>query len=222
MDDTARPRAAAWPAAALQSSILMTIAELPNVPELHDDFTRVWHENPDADTSAGELERLIVAQHRQNFALWHEEDRARSPVASFEEVAAVKRSIDVLNQARNDLIEAFDSELLRRLKDDGVSLAGPLHSETPGMMVDRLSILSLKIFHTRQEIEREGVRDAHRAKNRERLTILKAQRGDLADCLRQLWREVREGTRQFKLYRQLKMYNDPELNPEIYKTRHDG
>ena len=191
---------------------------LPPIPKLHDDFTTRWHTDPDAKQGSG-LEALIIEQHRQNFALWHEEDRARAPMASSDEIAQTKRNIDALNQARNDLVEAIDSELLQQLAIGGVKLAGELHSETPGLIIDRLSILSLKIFHTREQIERKDISSQHVERNRERLKILIEQRQDLTNCLNALWSDIQNGKRHFKLYRQLKMYNDPELNPEIYKAR---
>jgi hypothetical protein len=92
-----------------------------------------------------------------------------------------------------------------------------LHSESPGLVIDRLSILALKIYHTREEAERSDAPAGHAERNRERLGILEEQRADLAACLDALWREALSGTRRFKLYRQLKMYNDPLLNPAIYK-----
>ena len=93
----------------------------------------------------------------------------------------------------------------------------PLHSESPGLIIDRLSILALKIYHTREEAEREDAPPGHAERNRDRLAILEEQRADLANCLDALWRETLEGTRRFKLYRQLKMYNDPSLNPAVYR-----
>jgi hypothetical protein len=84
------------------------------------------------------------------------------------------------------------------------------------MMIDRLSILALKIYHTKEEAERKDAPPGHADRNRERLAILEEQRDDLAECLDALWRETVEGARRFKLYRQLKMYNDPTLNPAIY------
>jgi hypothetical protein len=93
----------------------------------------------------------------------------------------------------------------------------PLNSESPGLIIDRLSILGLKVYHTREEAEREGAPAGHAERNRERLAILEEQRADLAECLDALWRETLEGTRRFKLYRQLKMYNDPSLNPAVYR-----
>ena len=194
--------------------------QLPDIVRIQDEFTTRWHSDLDAGAGSG-LEGLVISQHRQNFALWHQEDRARAPLASADEIAQTKRAIDALNQVRNDLIEAIDRELLQQLEASGINLAGELHSETPAMMVDRLSILSLKIFHTREQIERADVQPAHIERNRQRLEVLLRQRQDLADCLAALWRDVRKGIRYFKLYRQLKMYNDPQLNPAIYgATRH--
>jgi hypothetical protein len=117
------------------------------------------------------------------------------------------------------LIESIDRSLLQELEAQGIASAGELHSETPGMIVDRLSILSLKIFHTREQIERGDAPPEHIAKNRERLEILLQQRQDLGNCLNSLWDGIQQGRKYFKLYRQLKMYNDPELNPEIYRAR---
>jgi len=184
--------------------------ELPPISKIQDELN--------AGSGRG-LETLVIEQHRQNFALWHEEDRARAPLASADEIAQTKRAIDALNQVRNDLVEAIDRELLLQLETTGVKFSGELHSETPGMIIDRLSILSLKIFHTREQIERNDVESAHVERNQERLEVLIRQRQDLAECLTALWRDVQQGRRHFKLYRQLKMYNDPALNPAIYGAR---
>jgi hypothetical protein len=192
--------------------------ELPPILKKHDEFTALWHRDPNAGAGSG-LEALVIEQHRQNFALWHEEDRARDPNASPDQIAQTKRAIDALNQVRNDLVESIDRELLQKLDAAEVKSGGELHSETPGMIIDRLSILSLKIFHTQEQVEREDVQSAHIERNRERLDVLVRQREDLAGCLTALWKDIQAGKRQFKLYRQLKMYNDPELNPAIYGAR---
>jgi hypothetical protein len=126
--------------------------------------------------------------------------------------------VDRTNQLRNDLAEALDRFLLGWLEPQGLpNPKAELHSESPGLIIDRLSILSLKIYHTREEAERPDAPPGHNARNRERLGILKEQRADLAGCLDALWQETLKGTRRFKLYRQLKMYNDPSLNPAIYR-----
>jgi len=95
--------------------------------------------------------------------------------------------------------------------------SAPLHSETPGLIVDRLSILGLKVFHTAQEARRESASEEHRERNRARLEVLLQQRNDLARCLDELWEQIVAGDRRFRLYRQMKMYNDPELNPAVYR-----
>jgi hypothetical protein len=186
------------------------------IARMQDEMTAALHLNEgelEMEASADGLMALAMAQHQANFELWHEEDKARAPGVADAEIARVKRAIDVLNQRRNDLVEKMDVWLMERLVQND---AAPLHSETPGLMVDRLSILALKIYHTNEESHRASATEGHRLKNRERLTLLKEQRDDLAGCLDVLWVEVLEGTRRFKLYRQMKMYNDPELNPAIY------
>jgi hypothetical protein len=160
----------------------------------------------------------VARHHRANFDLWHIEDEARAPGATDCELAGVKRRVDLTNQLRNDLVEEFDRALLGWLETEGLPNPGaPLHSESPGLIVDRLSILALKIYHTREEAERADAPAGHAERNRGRLSILEEQRADLAGCLDSLWTETLAGTRRFKLYRQLKMYNDPSLNPAIYR-----
>ena len=186
------------------------------IARMQDEMTAALHLNEgelEMEASADGLMALAMAQHQANFELWHEEDKARAPGVADAEIARVKRAIDVLNQRRNDLVEKMDVWLMERLVQND---AAPLHSETPGLMVDRLSILALKIYHTNEESHRASATEGHRLKNRERLMLLKEQRDDLAGCLDVLWVEVLGGTRRFKLYRQMKMYNDPELNPAIY------
>jgi hypothetical protein len=188
------------------------------IVELHDRRTEEWHRagRMDPEPSAGWL-GLVELQHRANFELWHIEDEARTPGATDGEIAAVKRRIDRTNQRRNDLAEELDRMLLAWLAERGLPQPGAaLNSESPGLMIDRLSILALKIHHTREEAERVGAPPGHAERNRERLAILDEQRADLAGCLDALWRETLEGSRRFKIYRQLKMYNDPALNPAIY------
>jgi hypothetical protein len=194
---------------------------------LHDRLTETWHVTPDAPWNGGAAAgapdssdfwlQLAARQHRANFDLWHIEDEARAPEAGDAVIAAVKRRIDKTNQLRNDLAEELNLALLTWLESRGLpNLSAPLHSEPPGMIIDRLSILALKIYHTRQETHRRDAPVGHSERNYERLAILQDQRADLARCLDVLWRETLAGTRRFKLYRQLKMYNDPALNPAIY------
>ena len=183
---------------------------------MQDERTLAWH-GTGSELHGNGLMELATSQHRANFDLWHEEDKARDSHATDAEIAAVKHAIDRLNQQRNDLVEKMDESLLALASEQNAK--APLHSETPGMMIDRLSILALKIYHTREETQRETATEAHRARNAARLAVLEEQRRDLAGCLDALWAEVIAGTRRFKLYRQMKMYNDPELNPVMYGNR---
>ncbi len=206
---------------------------IQDIVPLQEGLTRSWHDQPEGDFGGerprleSELEtdekvreawlRLVARQHHANFDLWHIEDEARRPGATDAELAAVKRRIDLTNQLRNDLVEDLDKVLLGWLGKRGLPNAtAPLHSETPGLIIDRLSILSLKIFHTREEAERSHAPEGHGERNHERLAILEKQRRDLAGCLADLWKEIMDGKRRFELYKQLKMYNDPALNPAIY------
>ena len=201
------------------------------IVDLQDKLTSVWHlndgkgglvaapgqEHPSSHAGSGFLVR-VARQHRANFDLWHIEDEARTPGATDAALADVKRRIDATNQLRNDLAEDLDRALMEWLAARGLpNPEAPLHSESPGLMIDRLSIQALKIYHTREESERAEAPEGHSERNRDRLKILGEQRGDLAACLDALWRETLEGRRRFKLYRQLKMYNDPSLNPAIYR-----
>jgi hypothetical protein len=183
---------------------------------MQDDANAQWHRNGSTSTHTGFVD-LVLRQHRANIDVWHLEDEARSPDVPDAAIANVKHAIDRLNQLRNDLVEQIDLALLAEAGEQNE--AAPLHSETPGAIVDRMSILALKLYHMAEEAHRESAGEEHRARNLERLHILEQQRGDLARCLDELWTEILLGKRRFRLYRQMKMYNDPELNPVLY-TRH--
>jgi hypothetical protein len=190
-----------------------------DITTLHDRLVTLWHEDDHAESGVGvdPILNRVARQHRANFELWHIEDEARRPGASDAELAEVKRRIDATNQRRNDAVEDLDRALLEDLAAQNLPAPGAvLHSETPGLMIDRLSILSLKIYHTREESCRENAPAGHAERNCERLVILEEQRSDLAHCLDTLWSDILAGKRRFKLYRQMKMYNDPSLNPAIY------
>ena len=198
------------------------------VAALHDRLlaTPGWpHEEPMAADDG--LWRWVQTNHRFNSLLWAEEDLARRTAVGAEEIAANKRAIDRYNQARNDATERVDEILLIALglvdaasarTDAPVSTVregARLNSETAGSIMDRMSIMALKIHAMRAQTERGDVDEAHRASSRIKLERLRQQRGDLGACLDTLVADAQAGRAYFKVYRQFKMYNDPRFNPAL-------
>ena len=158
----------------------------------------------------------IETNHWHNCLLWEQEDLARRRNVPDSDIAANKRAIDSNNQKRNDAIERVDEALLEALAEVQRKPKARMSSETPGMMIDRLSILALKIHHMRIQTRRTDVDRAHIEQCSARLERLIEQRADLSACLDRLFAEAQRGESYFKVYRQFKMYNDPKLNPAIY------
>ena len=191
-----------------------------DILSLHDQLTKQW-KNHGVQTELTGLAGLIEQNHAFNFLLWHEEDKARRDDMGADFVYRAKRQIDQYNQKRNNAMESIDQWCFQQFKpiDDP---SCPIHSETPGMMIDRLSILCLKIFHMNLQVERTDASTEHRQQCREKYAVLKIQRDILAQCLAQLFTEVSQGKRRFIVYQQFKMYNDPNLNPELYSQKEDA
>ena len=180
-----------------------------------------WHQGSILLKEDLGFQNLVSVQHHTNFELWHEEDQARDLDASDSQIAGIKRSIDRLNQKRHDQIEVIDQWLHSRIEQllVEVSDCAKLNSETPGSLIDRLSINALKIFHMDEETRRSNASAAHKKKCSAKLQILEEQRGDLSVCLRELVSELETGKKILKIYRQLKMYNDASLNPVLYHRK---
>ncbi len=186
-------------------------------PRLHDEALAEWYAGTAAEPpEAADIAGLVRAQHFCNFTLWGLEDEARRRDVDDTVIAGIKRSIDARNQRRNDLIERIDEAILAVLPPADPE-HGEQHSETAGQMIDRLSILSLKIWHMGVNAERTDD-PALAAQCAAKLEVLQAQRLDLAACLRRLLEDCRKGRRFFKLYRQFKQYNDPRLNPALRRA----
>jgi len=160
----------------------------------------------------------IEANHFFNTKLWNEEDLARRKKVSDTEIAKNKRAIDNFNQKRNDYIERIDNFIFKSIPFL-TEAQGKQNSETLGAMIDRLSILSLKIFHMSLQTLRDDVEKSHIEVCTNKLIILKKQRYDLCICFDELLRDCQNGLRHIKLYRQFKMYNDPNLNPKMYSEK---
>ncbi len=163
---------------------------------------------------------LACHQCSLNYLLWHEEDAARSPHADHNEIALVKRTIDQLNQQRNDHIELMDGWISAQLEERQVEAGTdvPLNTETPGSVIDRLAILALRIFHLDEQLGRDDVDVRHRRSVETKMAICLAQCADLVTSLYQLVRDISLGRKRHKIYRQMKMYNDPVLNPYLYRS----
>jgi len=183
-------------------------------------WTSVWHGSA-AGPAVNAFLSLVQDEHRRNFDLWHEEDKARAPLAADSEIATVKRAIDTLNQQRNDLIEKLDEHLFQVLEKGQIKAIAHAtwNSETPGSVIDRLSIVALKVYHMREQTERLDASKEHLKKCLERLKVLTAQHSDLTVALQNLFDDLFAGRKQMKIYRQFKMYNDPDSNPAIYGAK---
>ena len=188
-----------------------------DIAALHDacHATPGWARSSSSRISEG-LWQAIEDNHRCNCLLWEEEDLARRRNVPDAEIAGNKRAIDAYNQRRNDAIEGVDEHLLAAFSGVNPARDSRLNSESPGAMIDRLSILSLRIHHMRLQTLRTEVDRAHLEACQAKLARLNEQRADLAACFDRLLGEAARGETRFKVYRQFKMYNDPNLNPAIY------
>jgi len=178
----------------------------------------------DVDADAEDsLLRLVLNQHYMNYNLWHVEDTARRKDVSADVIADCKYRIDKLNQQRNDCMEQVDGCLMRRMAphlplcpaDDSPRR----NTESLGMAVDRISILTLKVYHYEEQTQRIDVDASHIKECQKKLAALQEQRSDLIQAVLDLVQDYMSGCKQPKLYFQFKMYNDPSLNPELYANK---
>ena len=193
---------------------------LSKLEESFDQYLTFWHTDPPAyDVLDISINPIALELAWCNYLLWHEEDKARRTDVDDSAIATVKRTIDKLNQQRNDLIEKLDEAVLAKLTASVPSTdTEAINSETPGSIVDRISIMSLKVYHMDEDYRRSDIDEDHRQRSLYRLAVLKLQRNDLYKALDRLLADYVAGRKIMKLYKQFKMYNDPTLNPELYKN----
>lgn len=190
------------------------------VVQLHREMVVRWH-GQEVDNPYEGFLGLVCRQCSFNYLLWHEEDIARSPDVSDADIARVKRSIDRYNQQRNDAIEQLDDWISAKLEEHRIAAApdARLNSETAGSVIDRLSILALRIYHLEEQVRRTDATPQHIESVERKLAIALAQHDDLSQSLRELVDDIFAGRKRHKTYRQMKMYNDPTLNPYLYRAK---
>lgn len=198
----------------------MTFAQ--NCNEIFDQTVKLYHVTDDVDAvfnnpfAEGTIENSLARKNWIDAVQWHLEDIIRDEQIDPVEALALKRRIDRSNQDRTDLVEEIDTYFRQlyagvTIKDDAT-----INTESPAWAIDRLSILALKIWHMREQTERTDVDAAHLAKCQAKLDVLLEQRADLSTAIDQLLDDIAAGRKFMKVYRQMKMYNDPETNPVLY------
>lgn len=163
------------------------------------------------------IEGVLYAKNRIDAVQWHLEDIIRDPEIDPVAALALKRRIDKSNQDRTDMVEELDSYFRDLYKDIAVAPDATINTESPAWALDRLSILALKIYHMQAEAARTDASEAHRAKCAAKLAVLLEQRADLTEAVDTLLDDIAAGRKYMKVYRQMKMYNDTDTNPVLYK-----
>ena len=167
----------------------------------------------------GTLDFLLYGKCWIDAVQWHLEDIIRDPGIDPAEALSIKRWIDRSNQERTDMVEYIDSYFLDKFKDVVPAADARINTETPAWAIDRLSILALKIYHMQVEASRADASEEHRKKCAGKLEVLLQQRSDLTSAIGELLDEIASGSRYMKVYKQMKMYNDPSLNPVLYADK---
>jgi hypothetical protein len=194
--------------------------DIRQVVALQNELVARWHIEPIFNSLTGTL-GIVCEQHRFNFLLWHEEDIARNPLATASEIADVKRAIDRYNQKRNDWIEKIDDQIADLLANAQVTpeVGARSNTETPGSAIDRLSIMALRIYHLREQLTRNDATSEHRDSVGKKVEVCLIQHHELASAAQSLVHDVFAGRVKHRIYRQFKMYNDPQLNPQMYNAQ---
>lgn len=190
--------------------------------QIFDDSIANYHMTDDVDApiqnefEKSSIEHLMYLKNWIDTVQWHLEDLIRDPQINPAAALLLKRRIDASNQERTDVVEYIDSYLLEKYKEVVIQPDATLNTESPAWAIDRLSILALKIYHMRQEAEREEASEAHRNVCSQKLAVLLEQRKDLSQAINALLQDIETGRKYMKAYKQMKMYNDEALNPVLY------
>jgi len=165
------------------------------------------------------IEYFLYLKNWIDTVQWHLEDIIRNPEIDPVEALALKRRIDKSNQDRTDLVELIDSYFLDKYKDVSLKANAAINTESPAWAIDRLSILHLKIYHMEQEVIRTDASAEHIGQCQNKLNVLLEQKTDLSTAIQQLIDDIANGNKMMKVYKQKKMYNDPNLNPVLYEKK---
>ena len=201
----------------------MNFSELSN--QIFDKCIDNYHLTDDVDAPINnpyELKSIEFYLYLKNWidtVQWHLEDIIRNPEIEPVEALKIKRRIDKSNQDRTDLVELSDSYMLDKYKDVEVKADATINTESPAWAVDRLSILHIKIYHMQEQVDRQDVSAEQHEKCAQKLAVLLEQLQDMTTSISQLLEDYAAGERVMKVYRQMKMYNDPTLNPVLYAKK---
>ncbi|HBZ26623.1 MAG TPA: hypothetical protein DEO54_10415 [Rikenellaceae bacterium] len=193
-----------------------------NCNNIFDRCVNDYHKTDNVETpisnpySQGTLEWFLYSKNWIDAVQWHLEDIIREPGIDPVDALAIKRRIDSSNQERTDMVEMIDSYFMERFSNVKVETGATINTETPAWAIDRLSILALKIYHMRAEALRADASESHRNSCKTKLDTLLTQREDLSTAIDNLLNDIESGRKYMKFYKQMKMYNDPSLNPVLY------
>jgi hypothetical protein len=207
----------------ISKKINMTFSETCN--KIFIQTTEHYHEFDNVDVTPkksyekGTIEDLLFRKNWIDAVQWHLEDIIRDPEIQPDEALKIKRRIDSSNQDRTDLVESIDDFFLAKYKEVKIAPDATINTESPAWAIDRLSILALKIYHMEQEVNRNDASPEHLEKCNLKLSVLLQQREDLSTAIDQLIGDIEAGKKYMKSYKQMKMYNDPALNPILYKNK---
>ncbi|SBV98874.1 DUF4254 domain-containing protein [uncultured Dysgonomonas sp.] len=198
----------------------MTFTDLSN--SIFDKSINDYHKTDNVDSPISNpyteksIEYFLYLKNWIDTVQWHLEDIIRDPDINPAEALLIKRRIDKSNQDRTDLVELIDSYFLDKYKDISPLSDARINTESPAWAIDRLSILALKIYHMQQEADRKNTSADHNEQASKKLQVLLTQRKDLSTAIEELLEDIETGKKYMKVYKQMKMYNDPSLNPVLY------